>query len=88
MLLQIFITTHTDGDMSHFAKVGIFSWGLHMTDVGLWRLTLSVELKPQAMSEPHERELSYNLRMPNIYDQGIERTAQLSRTYFQNSMRE
>ena len=32
--LQILIITRTNGDMSHFARVGIFNWGLRM-----WMLT-------------------------------------------------
>ena len=39
--LQILITTHTNEDMSHFARVGIFNSGLRMTYVGRWRLTLT-----------------------------------------------
>ena len=32
--------THTNGDISHFASLGIFSQGLHMTDFGSLRLTV------------------------------------------------
>ena len=39
--LQILIITRTNGDMSHFARVGIFKSGLRMTDVGLRRLILT-----------------------------------------------
>ena len=33
MLLLILIITHTNGDMSHFARVNIFNSDLCMTDV-------------------------------------------------------
>ena len=33
--LHILIITFTDGDMSHFARVGIFNSGLLMTNFGL-----------------------------------------------------
>ena len=33
--LQILIITRTDGDMRHFARVGIFNSGLRMTNFGL-----------------------------------------------------
>ena len=33
VLFKILIITHIDGDMSHFARVGIFSSSLRMTDV-------------------------------------------------------
>ena len=35
-----YYTYYRDGDMCHFARVGIFNSGLRMTDVGLSRLTL------------------------------------------------
>ena len=34
MLLKDLIIIHTNGDMSHFARVGIFNEGLRMTDIG------------------------------------------------------
>ena len=34
VLLQIFIITHIDGNMSHFTRVDIFNSGFRMTDVG------------------------------------------------------
>ena len=34
MLLQILIITRTNGDMSHFDRVGIFNSDLLMTDIG------------------------------------------------------
>ena len=37
---------------------------------------------------PAERELSYNLRMPHLYDPQIERTMRFSNTYFQNCVSE
>ena len=39
--LQIFIVTHTNGDMSHFARVCIFNSDLRVTDLGC--LTLNSE---------------------------------------------
>ena len=38
--LQIFIITRTNGDTSHFARVGIFNSGLLMTNFSLWQLIL------------------------------------------------
>ena len=38
--LHILIITHINEDMNHFTRVGIFNSGVHMTDVGRWRLTL------------------------------------------------
>ena len=32
--LQILIMTHANGEIRHFARVGSFSSGLRMTDVG------------------------------------------------------
>ena len=34
VFLQILIITHTDRDMSHFAREGIFNQGLGLTDLG------------------------------------------------------
>ena len=41
-LLQILIITRTNGDMSHFARVGIFNSGLRMTNVGPARAFLVI----------------------------------------------
>ena len=30
---HILIIVHTNGDLSHFARVGIFNQGLHITDL-------------------------------------------------------
>ena len=39
--LQILIIIHINEDLSYFTRVGIFTSGLRMTNVGRWRLTLT-----------------------------------------------
>ena len=73
--LQILIIARTNGDTSHFARVGIFNSGLRMTNFSLSRLTLIVKSNYKALSMSIPRDsiskfIQKSFKVDHFWQQG------------------